>query len=61
MTTSDDPRFWTVDVDETNGPANWQAEGTLVGIVDEREGGVVAYCHADSAQRIMAALAREDG
>lgn len=55
----EDTRFWIVnDVNDRdgNGPADWVRSGELVGIVDEVEGGIIAYCHELSAERLIKAL-----
>ena len=51
---------------EEHGSRFWVTDGTesmirpfgpdTVGVVDENEGGVVAYVHADNAQRLIDAL-----
>jgi hypothetical protein len=51
-TEQDGTRFWWLSPIYT--PATFGSG--MVGIVDENEGGVVAYCHADNAERLVRAL-----
>lgn len=57
--TDEGDRFWVVgDVNEADGntPTEWLRSGDLVGVVDENEGGIVAYCHRLNADRLVRAL-----
>ena len=49
-------RFWLMDMD---GPT---ADGPLIGIVDEKMGGIIAYaCGEENADRILRLLRKEAG
>jgi hypothetical protein len=50
----EDPRFWILDVEIDSAPFG----ADTVAIVDENEGGIIAYVHRDNANRIVAALAQ---
>jgi hypothetical protein len=52
--TMEDPRFWILDVEIDSAPFG----ADTVAIVDENEGGIIAYVHRDNANRIVAALAQ---
>lgn len=50
-------RFWICPLDnEADELAPYPFGGDTVGIVDEEEGGIIAYVHQDTAPRIIRAL-----
>lgn len=58
MSTEAQDHFWIDDADPEDGHAQPYG-GDTVGIVDSSEGGVIAYVHRLSAQRIIRALLLE--
>lgn len=58
-TDSDLPEFNIFDLLETEhnrAVMDWMGDGDLVGIVAESAGGIVAYCHRNSAERLTRLL-----
>lgn len=47
-------------LDPTEHPGMAAYDGDTVGIVDDAQGGVILYCHTDSAEGIVGALLWQD-
>lgn len=56
----EDPRYWVLIAEGADGHVEVFGTGT-VGIVDEEQGGVIAYAHEANSGRILRALRALDG
>jgi len=59
-----DSRFWVVDLDPANVPEHALAHFAFpdtVGIVDEEQGGIIAYCDRALSRGIVEALEANNG
>lgn len=55
------PQFWSLNLEENNikDLKDWIENNQLIGLVDEKEGGIIGYIQKDLANKIIIKLNKE--